>query len=608
MNHLLASFRRVILFPTMKGWLYGLGFIVISSLYNIIAFFHIPFRAWIYGGFVVFLYSFLRPYNKTLTRFQACSAAFVSFLFALTLTVGNSLYHCQNFSLCFSQPTFFIVWIIQIVYIGYLSYRLISLIIGYFKSTIVNKEIYTISTKRLFLLFVSVRLIYFAFFYPCVFGYDAAVGMRSFLDPECARCDHHPFLVEALHGITFVLGDWLGHRSLGFAILCLGFLIATSFILVYGIKLLEKLCVGRINILISVFVYAAFPLYPYLSVCPNKDGIFAYVFLLYIFTLFELYITHGRCWNKRSFIVLHFLSIILVCITRHQGLYIVLAETLLLLFCYWHQKKIFARVFLPAFLLVAIYFKLLLPAMNVEPGGKQEMVGVFFQQTANYLKHYPLDVTDEEKNAINTILNTDTIVQRYTYYTIDPVKSTYKYNPWYRESNNHPSMFRHIDHGGESLALLEYFRAWKSMGSRHPDAYIEASVSVFIGFFYSFNRLLLEPEPSWSENIGAITPEYNFYHVNEFAALINDFSYKLLVIPIINWFVDVPFYIWIVILALSIIIGSKDFRRISVCFPIFLSICVLLMCPMVYGRYAYPVIVALPHLYFLVRKNNYNNV
>ena len=262
---------------------------------------------------------------------------------------------------------------------------------------------------------------------------------------------------------------------------------------------------------------------------------------------------------------------------------------------------------IPSLCLVSAYNNVLLPFINVEPAGKQEVYGSLFQQTAYYLKQHPDEVTTSELSAINKVLNSDTIVAKYEFDKTDPVKNGYKYNPWYRLYYGAPSIFRHIDHSHEAEDLKAYRSSWLAMGLRHPLTYLEASLAVSAGFFYNFNRLLLETEPKWAENGAATTPEYRFVHFNRMARVYNNRIYSLFKYPIINWIIAIPYYNWAALFLLGLLIYRKDVKGLIVFLPILLSLGILLICPMIYGRYSYPIVMGLPLLVFYTLNSKNSN-
>ena len=599
-------------FPRPSIWQYLCGLAVILVSFSPVLTGLLGIRALLpkftifYGVTIPFLLAFFEKYSLNASSALKVLSAIVAFIFSQFVTIEGSFYHVHSWALCFSSGIAILTWCLRSIVFGFVFYKIslgIACIIENTHTTS-TKEYQLDYCKWLFLI-IFARLFALFFFYPLVFGFDAAVGLRTFMDPDCASCNHHPYFVQLIHALFFNIGKEIGHLSVGFFLLALLSIIFSSAIILYGIRLMQHAKLSRRLLIAFAITYALFPLYPYLSINPTKDGLFAYTFLLYLFTLFELYITDAQCLNNIRFLILHAVTILFLCLTRHQGIYIVFVECVLLLLCYKSNWKGIILMTVPSLCLVSTYNNVLLPFINVEPAGKQEVYGSLFQQTAFYLRQHPDDVTTSEISAVNKVLNSDTIVAKYVIDTTDPVKNGYKYNPWYRLYIGAPSIFRHIDHSHEAEDLKAYRSAWFSMGLRHPLTYIEASLAISAGFFYNFNRLLLETEPKWAENGAATTPEYRFVHFNKAARIYNNRIYSWFKYPILNWIIAIPYYNWAAIFFIGILFYRKDFKGLIVFLPILLSLGILLICPMVYGRYSYPIAMGLPLLviYTLYSKN-----
>lgn len=596
--------------PSLWQYLCGLAVILVSFSPILTGLLGIrgllPKHTIFYGVTIPFLLAYFEKYSFNASSSLKVLSAIVAFIFSQFVTVEGSFYHVYNWGLCFNSGTAILTWCLRSIVYGFVFYKIslgIACIIENPHAT--SAKEYQLNYIKWVILIVCARLFALFLFYPLVFGFDAAVGLRTFMDPDCASCNHHPYFVQLIHALFFNIGKEIGHLSVGFFLLALLSILFSSAIILYGIKLMQHAKLSRRLLLAFAITYALFPLYPYLAINPTKDGLFAYLFLLYLFTLFELYITDAQCLNNKRFLILHGATILFLCLTRHQGIYIVLVESVLLLLCYKIKWKGLLLMSVPSLCLVSAYNNVLLPFINVEPAGKQEVYGTFFQQTAFYLQQHPDDVTPGELSAINKVLNSDTIVAKYVTDTTDPVKNGYKYNPWYRLYIGAPSIFRHIDHSHEAEDLKAFRSAWFSMGLRHPLTYIEASLAISAGFFYNFNRLLLETEPKWAENGAATTPEYRFVHFNKAARIYNNRIYSWFKYPILNWIIAIPYYNWAAIFFLGILFYRKDFKGLIVFLPILLSLGILLICPMVYGRYSYPIAMGLPLLfiYTLYSKN-----
>lgn len=598
--------------PRPSLWHYLCGLVVILVSFSPVFTGYLGVRALLpkhtlfYGIATPFFLAYFEKYSLHASSSLKIFATSIALIFSQFVTIEGSFYHVHSWALCFSSWTAILTWCLRSIVYGYVFYKIIlglTCIIEnvHFSSTVDHQ----INYHKWFYLIVCARLFVLLLFYPLVFGFDAAVGLRTFMDPDCATCNHHPYFVQLIHALFFSLGKGIGHISVGFFILGILSILFSSAIILYGIRLMQQARLSRHLLIAFAVTYALFPLYPYLAINPTKDGLFAYTFLLYLFTLYELIITEANSLLNKRYLFLHGATILLLCLTRHQGIYIVLVESVLLLLGYKNNWKAITLMTVPSLCLVSAYNNVFLPLINVEPAGKQEVYGTFFQQTAYYLQQHPDDVTADELLAINKVLNSDTIISKYEYDKTDPVKNGYKYNPWYRLYIGAPSIFRHIDHSHEAEDLKVYRLAWLSMGLRHPLTYLETSLAVSAGFFYNFNRLLLETEPKWAENGAATTPEYRFVHFNKAARIYNNRIYSWFKYPILNWIIAIPYYNWAAIFLLGLLFYRKDVKGLIMFLPILLSLGILLICPMIYGRYSYPVVMGLPLLviYTLYSKN-----
>lgn len=600
--------------PSLWQWFCGLLVILVTFACRFTGLIGLrgllPYHTICYGAVTPFLLAYFEKITRNVPSSLKVLAGVLAFLFAQFVTVEGSFHQVHSWALCFDGIFAAFLWIARNIVYGYVFYKCLLGLLGIIeRHTVVPSADYYFDFRKSILVIFLVRLFALFLFYPCAFGFDAAVGLRTFLDPDCATCDHHPYFIQLIHALFFSFGKSIGHISVGFAILSILEILFSCAVITYGLKLIKDAKISRVWLLIITAIYAVFPLFPYLSIYPTKDGFFAYAFLLYLFTLYELYISDTTCFRNNRYLLIHSISILLICLTRHQGIYIIILECIFLIYYHKHYWKTILLVTLLPLSFFIFFNNRLLPWFNVEPGGKQEKYGILFQQTAYCLKQHPDDVTPEELATIDRILNSDTIVVKYTYNSTDPVKNRYKYNPWYRVYPKSPSMFRHIDHTKEAEDLNAYLSTWLSMGLRHPLTYLEATLSVSAGFFYNGNRLILETEPKWAQNGSATTPQYRFAQFNTIARIYNNRIYSWFKYPFINWVIAIPYYNWAAIFFLALLFYRKDVKGLTVFFPVLFSLGILLICPMIYGRYSYPIVMALPLMlaYFLTtRHHNYS--
>lgn len=112
-----------------------------------------------------------------------------------------------------------------------------------------------------------------------------------------------------------------------------------------------------------------------------------------------------------------------------------------------------------ALLMFVILPLVVFPLANIHPGGKQEALGLLFQQTGYYVTHHGDEITPEEKEAISNVLYYDEIEENYSPDIQDNIKFLY-------------------DQNASTDDLIGYIKTYVSMGLKHPEAYFDAWMSV----------------------------------------------------------------------------------------------------------------------------------
>lgn len=535
-------------------------------------------------------------YRKDNSRPQKVSSALLAAFLGFSTSVGKNYFEAYSWEHCFGSIRSLALVCGQTLVYGVVFYLVLLTIFAWIDRNVTDKEPENFDFKKCYWQMIGVKALYLIPFFPCLFDFDAALGLRTFLDVDSAICDHHPVFIQFVHSLFFRLGDALCCRTLGFALLAVIFIFASTSIVIYGLKLMVKAgssqkCVSRLSCFITYF-----PLFPYLSLLVTKDGFFIQALFLYVLTLLELFQTKGESLKSKRFIAIHSLSILLVCLTRHQGIYIVLIEIIYLLIYYAGNRLRILSVTIPATVIALLVTKVLYPYCDVEPGGKQELYGTFFHQTAYYLTLYPEDVTPEETAAINAILDKDKLIDRYESYTTDYDKNDYKYNPRLVNKGTRLRTFHHIDHSAEAEDLRNYMRAWASMGLRHPKCYVLATASIFMGYLYNKGKPLIDIYTTGVDHPAASTPAYHFWRNTALSYYYDEHSNELANMPVVNLVFAIPYYIWLSLALFTVLLYRKDYGGLSVFFPILLSIVILVICPVASGRYALPIVYVLPFL------------
>ena len=278
---------------------------------------------------------------------------------------------------------------------------------------------------------------------------------------------HHPvFDTFFMSSIIIPFAKLFGNWHVGMFCYVLFQAVCTSLVFAYSIKYMkDKFKQNDSMSLVVLLIYMFLPVFVASVQSISKDALSAWIFVLFVIQFIEIIRTKGLALKRVRFVV-GFIMICLLCIlTKKVELYIILLSLLSVLI---FQKGSRLAVLVPACVISLVAF-LILPMLRstfgITPSGPQEMLSVPFQQTANYVKTYADDVTDEEKQVLEEVLEYDRLAEQYDSTNADPVKG---YEP-----------------RGESEDYKKYLGVWLQQGFKHPDAYLTATAAHLAGW-YSF--------------------------------------------------------------------------------------------------------------------------
>lgn len=300
--------------------------------------------------------------------------------------------------------------------------------------------------------------------FPGSVGVDSASQVAQFFGAEPLTA-HHPVLSTWLHGICFAAAHALGADSLGpfFYVLIQTVLCA----MVYAgiVAFANRLgCARRVQWGITAF-FALTPVWGAYAQAVIKDTLFAGVFALFLLLVADVVLHPGRYERHPGRLAFLFPAALFTCLLRNNAGYAVLPA--LAVFCVWALRS---RLRLPALCVTlaatasfAGFNMLTGTVLDIPAGSKAEALSVPFQQTARYVKYYGEEVTEEERAAIDAVLDYDQLAARYKPYISDSVKGTYK--------------------SPGDADLTRYFNTWLSMGLKHPGCYLRSFQAGSYGYY-----------------------------------------------------------------------------------------------------------------------------
>ena len=212
------------------------------------------------------------------------------------------------------------------------------------------------------------------------------------------------------------------------------------------------------------------PVFGHYASLNMKDSIFSPIYLLWFTLIARLVNSKGALARSPGFFIVLLVFGVLCALTKKTGVYVVVPTLAALALIYW---RAWWRLGLQALAVGGVMWVVLpqavFPALDVAPGGKQEMLGPMFQQTARYVVEHGDEIDEDQREAIDDVLRYDTLAERYEPAWADPVKYKYVYN-------------------ATQKAWDAYFAVWAQQGMDDPQVYFEAWSHPLQGFVSPMRR------------------------------------------------------------------------------------------------------------------------
>ncbi len=386
---------------------------------------------------------------------------------------------------------------------------------------------------------------------------------------------HHPVFVTVIFGLFIKLGMLFGSVSYGITIYIVAQMILAAVVMGYIIRNLDRIS-GRKPVLktaLAVF-FALCPVIPFYVCIMLKNSLHSILALLYIFYYLEMAMDDRELTGKEK--VLFIVLSVLLALTQNTGVYLVVLSAIPLVIKKSSNRPAVLGGAVAAFLLMVIILpNIIYPALNIFPGGKQEMLGTFFQQTARYARDYPEDLTAEDVEVISEVLDYDELINNYTFDTSDNIKATYNLHATGKE-------------------LSAYFGMWLKHGLKHPDSYFRAILPICGNFFAMGIRIgIFDHIPTQEgvfEGVNQARSEGLYTAVSDTYYYFSDFPIIGIIFNNALYALLIPFYCIYVNMT-----GSRK-KNLTYSVPFIVNILFLIMSPMGYARYALTLIFASPLL------------
>lgn len=342
----------------------------------------------------------------------------------------------------------------------------------------------------------------------------------------------------AILPIGLKLGRW--HEAFFLYVIVQSFI--TSCVFAYTIIYAKrKLKLNDYTLMLLLIIYAIFPIFPTASQLVGKDSLAGWIFALFMISYLELIRTKGEMLNdNRKFICFLIISVLSI-ITKKVELYIILISLALTLL-FLNDKKRLLSIIGTIIVLNFMVVPVLHYTFSIKKSGPQEMLALPFQQTARYVIKYKDEVTEEEKQIIDKVIDYDDIEEKYIPTNADPIR---KFWP-----------------KGNKEDYKNYIIEWVRMFFKHPGVYFEAFGYMFAGWTDDAMYMPVVLMKHHTQLDAQIIPEWaseredGFAKSTEVYIKIYELMYK---VPVLTILLSFGFYTFI----FPVLIGYVLFKNIK---------------------------------------------
>lgn len=500
---------------------------------------------------------------------------FISIILSLFLSIGDSIFKHHVIDNLFYKETIF-KWLGFTIIFSFISYFILKYLYKFlaslkytdFKNTVLSKHFLFICFITFFLLGLPIVIIY----YPGSVQWDGMRELNYFFGLS-AWDNHHPVIPTILMGLSLKLGRIIGSDNIGTFIYNFIEYTFSCFTFAYLLNFMKKINTPKI-ILILTFIFFLNPVWYINGYTMVKDTYFYLFFILYLIQ----YIKYLMGDNN---LIKFTLSSIPVILFRNNGIYVIVASLICLLFLKKYRKQCF--ILISFFCVFQFSYNFIIVKCGIAKGNVREMLSVPLQQTARYLKYYDMDREDEKFLQTLFITDLDQVVKEYNPELSDKVKNKFDVK------NNKD--------------LIKYFKIWGKYLFVHPKVYIDSFLENYYGYFYPFRKDVKDGVAWFTviESKSVNTGYFNIHMLKRFASNrknLEDNINKVREIPYLNMIYNTGIYTWVLLLIIGFMIYKKNYRLLLTSIPVIFMLAFCFLSPVdAYLRYMNPVIVVLPILF-----------
>lgn len=327
-------------------------------------------------------------------------------------------------------------------------------------------------------------------------------------------------------------------------------------------------------VICSLLLYTLMPIFGYAGQVVLKDTLHMAAFMFMLSAQMTVMQKPETKWS-----IVYGLSLLLVSLTRAMASVYAMAGGLATVVFFWKEKPEFKKVMtltvLSSFLLFGTYERILLPLIGAEAYPSSERYAVALQQVGYIVTKHHDEITDDEIEAIDSMLQYDRITEEYNQNIADPMKRLYQIE----------------DKGSQSKFWRQYFMWYL----KYPRDMIAGLFSSCYQYFY--------PLSVGFGNYCSVMEDYsgaglNIHFVHEEArSSMDEYASKWKTNAVLSLLMGPGLYTWVLIFSASRCVQYKSVKMFCIILPLLILMIGLPFTP-VNGdvRYAYPILSSAPLL------------
>lgn len=430
--------------------------------------------------------------------------------------------------------------------------------------------------------------------FPAVFMGDSLDQVMQFLG-YADKTAAHPVLSTIFIGSCVQIGLWMGSANFGvfiYTVIQIGIL---SVCISYCLMILAKKTGNTTYVAIISILMAILPSIQGTILLATKDIVYTGFFCIFMTTLYMYFIDRHAFFNKKL-VWLYITSIILMMLFRYNTLHFLVVTLIVYMISAFFLKRSLLSLtsIVPITILsliIALFMNTVLVNNFVEAQPKpnrREMLSVPFQQTARFIRYHEDEVTNDDKDIINNVLNYNKIKEEYNPYLSDPVKRTHNEEASKQEMSDY---FGLVGRQIKAHPLL----AFESLAVSHSNLF---NLNLSENSYYDTSLIVGGERDSQLNAIKSIG-----FKENSVSMTLNQLRVKLYRLwdrlPVLSQINNYGSYILLLFAMFALFLKHKQFFKAGALLPIFVFLGTLLAGPVTIGyiRYILPIILSVMILF-----------